>query len=112
ETLGKRPQGRKVKGVIHWVSVNHGLPVTLRLYDRLFGVENPEANGSDNYMEFINPNSLKIVENCIIEPSALGDLSSKSFQFEREGYFVFDEGASRAGNIVFNRTISLRDSWV
>ena len=111
ETLGKRPQGRKVKGVIHWVSVNHGLPVTLRLYDRLFSVENPEANGSDNYMDFINPNSLKTVENCIIEPSALRDSSSKSFQFEREGYFVFDEGASRTGNIVFNRTISLRDSW-
>jgi glutaminyl-tRNA synthetase len=111
ETLGKRPQGRKVKGVIHWVSVNHGLPVTLRLYDRLFSVENPEANGSDNYMDFINPNSLKTVENCIIEPSALRDSSSKRFQFEREGYFVFDEGASRTGNIVFNRTISLRDSW-
>ena len=111
ETLGKRPQGRKVKGVIHWVSVNHGLPVTLRLYDRLFSVENPEANGSDNYMDFINPNSLKTVENSIIEPSALRDSSSKRFQFEREGYFVFDEGASRTGNIVFNRTISLRDSW-
>ena len=111
ETLGKRPQGRKDKGVIHWVSVNHGLPVTLRLYDRLFSVENPEANGSDNYMDFINPNSLKTVENSIIEPSALRDSSSKRFQFEREGYFVFDEGASRTGNIVFNRTISLRDSW-
>ena len=62
-------------------------------------------------MDFINPNSLKTVENSIIEPSALRDSSSKRFQFEREGYFVFDEGASRTGNIVFNRTISLRDSW-
>ncbi len=111
ETLGKRPQGRKVKGVIHWVSVNHGLPVTVRLYDRLFDVENPEAKGSDNYMDFINPDSLNTIENCIIEPSALRDASSKRFQFEREGYFALDEGASRAGNIIFNRTITLRDSW-
>jgi glutaminyl-tRNA synthetase len=111
ETLGKRPQGRKVKGVIHWVSVKHGLPVTVRLYDRLFDVENPEAKGSDNYMDVINPDSLNTIENCIIEPSALRDASSKRFQFEREGYFALDEGESRAGNIIFNRTITLRDSW-
>ena len=73
--------------------------------------EREELKKGPNYMDFINPDSLNTIENCIIEPSALRDASSKRFQFEREGYFALDEGASRAGNIIFNRTITLRDSW-
>ena len=112
ETLGKRPEGRKVKGVIHWVSSVYGSPVTVRLYDRLFIIENPESKDIKDYREFLNPGSLKIIENCIIEPSALGDGAGNRFQFEREGYFVLDKIDSKAGNAVYNRTITLRDSWV
>ena len=111
ETLGRRPAGRKVKGVIHWVSAVHGQKATLRLYDRLFIVENPEAKEVKDYREFLNPDSLSDIKNCVIEPSIADQMRIKNFQFEREGYFIIDEKLSAQGELVFNRTISLRDSW-
>ncbi len=109
-TLGKRPEGRKVKGVVHWVSAAHGIPVKVRLYDRLFNVENPEAKDVD-YLECLNPDSLLQLDGAIVEPSALAQGAATSFQFEREGYFCLDSADSSASIPVFNRTITLRDSW-
>ena len=111
ETLGRRPEGRKVKGVIHWVSAEYGHRATLRLYDRLFTIENPEAKEVKDYKEFLNPASLSVVENCVIEPSIVDQSEIKHFQFEREGYFIIDQKQKGQGTLVFNRTISLRDSW-
>ena len=111
DTLGKRPEGRKVKGVIHWVSASASIPITVRLYDRLFNVENPESKDIDDYRQCLNPNSLLTLENCRVEPSVIENGSSSFFQFEREGYFCMDEKDSRNNKMVFNRTITLRDSW-
>lgn len=117
DTLGKKPEGRKVKGVIHWVSVSEGLPVKVRLYDRLFNVENPDSKDIADYRDCVNPDSLQVLENCVVEPSistpsqnSQGQESS-NYQFEREGYFALDDIDSSDGNLVFNRTITLRDSW-
>ena len=111
ETLGRRPEGRKVKGVIHWVSAVYGQEVLLMLYDRLFMVENPEAKEITDYKEFLNPESLSVVKNCVIEPSALESRERKHYQFEREGYFILDIEVESKEYPVFNRTITLRDSW-
>ena len=111
ETLGRRPEGRKVKGVIHWVSAVYGQEVSLMLYDRLFMVENPEAKEITDYKEFLNPESLSVVKNCVIEPSALESRERKHYQFEREGYFILDIELESREYPVFNRTITLRDSW-
>ena len=111
ETLGRRPEGRKVKGVIHWVSAVLGQKATLMLYDRLFMVENPEAKEITDYKEFLNPESLSVVKNCVIEPSALESRERKHYQFEREGYFILDIEVESKEYPVFNRTITLRDSW-
>ena len=111
ETLGRRPEGRKVKGVIHWVSAVYGQEVSLMLYDRLFMVENPEAKEITDYKEFLNPESLSVVKNCVIEPSALESQERKHYQFEREGYFILDIEMESKEYPVFNRTITLRDSW-
>ncbi|MEQ8409150.1 MAG: glutamine--tRNA ligase/YqeY domain fusion protein [Gammaproteobacteria bacterium] len=108
-TLGKSPEGRKVKGVIHWVSASEGVPATVRLYDRLFNEEKPEAKDVD-YHNCLNPESLIKLENCIVEPSVIGN-DAGNFQFEREGYFCFDSIDSSDARPVFNRTITLRDSW-
>lgn len=116
-TLGKKPEGRKVKGVVHWVSASEGLPVTVRLYDRLFNVENPDAKEIEDYRECLNPDSLKVLESCVIEPSINSGSADSSgqamtnYQFEREGYFCRDEIDSSDTSLVFNRTITLRDSW-
>ena len=110
-TLGKKPEGRKVKGVIHWVSASKGVPVTVRLYDRLFSVENPESKKIEDYRECLNPDSLTVLEGCVVEPSVCGENSFNSYQFEREGYFCRDEIDSIEDKLVFNRTITLRDSW-
>ncbi|WCE30519.1 glutamine--tRNA ligase [Vibrio sp. SCSIO 43137] len=109
ETLGKNPSdGRKVKGVIHWVSASHGLPAEIRLYDRLFTVENPAA--TDNFAETINPDSL-VVKNGFVEPSLAEAVAEKGYQFERTGYFCADSKDSKADALVFNRTVGLRDTW-
>ena len=112
ETRGKNPtDGRKVKGVIHWVSAAHSIDVEVRLYDRLFSVEAPDADKSRSFLDFINPQSLTILKNCKAEPSLAQATPDDRYQFEREGYFCADSVDSRPGALVFNRTIGLRDSF-
>jgi glutaminyl-tRNA synthetase len=100
---------RRVKGTIHWVSVEHGAPVEVRLYDRLFQVENPLADKERDYREHLNPESLRVVDTAWVEPSVVAPDASPCFQFERTGYFVRD--GDRDGKPVFNRTVTLRDTW-
>ncbi|CAM8407298.1 glutamine--tRNA ligase [Morganella morganii] len=109
ETLNKDPaDGRKVKGVIHWVSVKHAVPAEIRLYDRLFSVPNPGAE--DDFLSTLNPDSL-VIRQGFVEPSLVSADSSKPYQFEREGYFCADAKLSSADKLVFNRTVGLRDTW-
>jgi glutaminyl-tRNA synthetase len=110
DTLGKKPEGRKVKGVIHWVSASEGKPVSIRLYDRLFTAENPESKQIEDYRDCLNPDSLIEITGGLIEPSAAAG-AQQQFQFEREGYFCLDQQDSSPDKLVFNRTITLRDSW-
>lgn len=105
---GKNPHGEKVWGVVHWVSAEHSLRTTVRLYDRLFRVARPDSG--DDFLEHLNPDSLTTFEGARIEPSVL-DHDDKRFQFERLGYFFADGTDSRNEALVFNRTIGLRDSW-
>jgi glutaminyl-tRNA synthetase len=112
ETRGKNPaDGRKVKGVIHWVSATHCIDVEVRQYDRLFTVEAPEADKDKSFLDFINPQSLTVVAHCKAEPSLATAMADTRYQFEREGYFCADAVDSKAGALVFNRTVSLRDSF-
>ncbi|PNH81109.1 glutamine--tRNA ligase [Vibrio diazotrophicus] len=109
ETLGKNPEdGRKVKGVIHWVSADKGLPAEFRLYDRLFTVPNPAA--ADDFAATINPESLVKV-NGFVEPSLVSAEAEVGYQFERMGYFCADNKDSTPESLVFNRTVGLRDTW-
>ena len=109
DTLGKNPEdGRKVKGVIHWVSADKGLPAEIRLYDRLFTVPNPAA--ADNFAETINPESLVTMKG-FVEPSLVSAEAEKGYQFERMGYFCTDAKDSKPEALVFNRTVGLRDTW-
>jgi glutaminyl-tRNA synthetase len=109
DTLGKNPQGRKVKGVIHWVAAAQGAQAAVRLYDRLFTVAQPGAGGRD-FRADLNPDSLRSLEGCIVEPALANATPGTRFQFEREGYFVVDED-SAPGAPIFNRTVTLRDTW-
>lgn len=111
ETLGQNPSdGRKVKGVIHWVSASQCVNAEVRLYDRLFDVENPNADKEKSFVEFLNPNSLTVLKNAKAEMSLKEARVEQGVQFEREGYFCLDADSSKDG-VVFNRTIGLRDSW-
>ncbi len=110
DTLGKNPEGRKVKGIIHWVSAKDSVPVEVRLYDRLFVDANPGGHKDKNFLEFLNKDSLEILENCQAEPSLLGSVVGESFQFERLGYFCVDPDSSKE-KLVFNRSVNLRDTW-
>ncbi|CAK8714828.1 glutamine--tRNA ligase/YqeY domain fusion protein [Candidatus Electrothrix gigas] len=108
---GSAPDGRKVKGTIHWVSAKHGIPAEVRLYDRLFSVENPDSDKEKNFKDFLNPDSCQIVESSILEPS-LAELGQEDrVQFERQGYFCLDSKESSPKKPVFNRIVTLRDSW-
>jgi len=109
-TLGAKPEGRKVKGVIHWVPAENALEVEVRLYDRLFSLENPDG-GDGDYREFINPDSLQVFSGCKAEPSLANAQPEDRFQFEREGYFCVDKNDSSMNDLVFNLTVSLRDNW-
>ena len=101
--------GRKVRGTLHWVSASECIEADIRLYDRLFKSENPEASG--DFVDDLNPDSLKLIKNAKLETS-LGNAESKSiYQFERTGYFVLDSKDSSENNLIFNRAVSLRDSW-
>ncbi len=109
DTLGKNPEGRKIKGVIHWVSEPHSQPAELRLYNRLFSVPNPD--NEENFLDAINPNSLEVLSNCRVEASLANPQPESRYQFERTGYFCFDAIDSINGKLVFNRTVTLRDNW-
>ncbi|MDD5240138.1 MAG: glutamine--tRNA ligase/YqeY domain fusion protein [Sulfuricella sp.] len=110
-TLGKNPEGRKVKGVIHWVSVEHALPVEIHLYDRLFTVAEPDADKERDFREFINPHSLEVVSGWV-EPAVRDVPPETRYQFERLGYFCADRKEHQPGKkLVFNRTVTLKDSW-
>ena len=106
---GNAHDGRKVKATLHWVSARHAFPAQVRLYDRLFEVENPVAE--EDFIETLNPNSLEILENCMLEPSLLQAQPGERVQFERRGYFCVDQEDSQPGEPIFNRTLTLRDTW-
>ena len=109
---GFAPDGRKVDATIHWVSAAHSLPAEVRLYDRLFRVANPlgEKEGSD-FTVYLNPKSLETLTSCQVEPGLAGAAPGSRYQFERLGYFCVDAADSSAKGLVFNRTVTLRDSW-
>ena len=107
-TLNKNPEdGRKVKGVIHWVSAKFAKPAEIRLYDRLFNTPNPGS--AEDFLSTINPNSL-IIKHGFVEPSLQKAEAEHAYQFEREGYFCLDSKYATEDNLVFNRTVGLRDS--
>ncbi len=108
---GNAPDGRKVKGTIHWVSAAQSLSCEIRMYDRLFNVENPDEDKDVDFKEHLNPQSLTSLTNCLVEPSLENLKPGSSVQFERQGYFCLDSKDSRPGKLVFNRTVGLRDSW-
>jgi glutaminyl-tRNA synthetase len=108
-TLGAKPEGRKVKGVIHWVSASHGIPAEVRLYNPLFNVPDPAK--ADSLSSAINAESEIVLKNCIVEPALENASPEQHFQFERIGYFVADRRDHSSENLVFNRTVTLRDTW-
>lgn len=108
DTLGKNPEGRKVKGVVHWVSATKGIPAEVRIYDRLFTEADPETG--DDFLANLNPESLKVVQ-AVIEPALAQAKPEDRFQFEREGYFVADQYDHSAEKPVFNRILDLKDSF-
>jgi glutaminyl-tRNA synthetase len=105
---GDTPDGRKVKSTIHWVSAQHAQQAEVRLYDQLFSVENPDI--SEDVKSIINPHSLEVLTGCLVEPSLAAAKPGDKFQFERVGYFCMDPD-SLPGNPVFNRTVTLKDTW-
>ena len=108
---GDAPDGRRVKATLHWVSTVHAARAEVRLYDRLFSVEDPErAPEGKTFLDHLNPSSLEILRDCPVEPSLLTAAPGTRLQFERIGYFAVDPD-SRSGSLVFNRTVSLRDTW-
>ncbi|MFZ5766329.1 MAG: glutamine--tRNA ligase/YqeY domain fusion protein [Thermodesulfobacteriota bacterium] len=108
---GSAPDGRKVKGTLHWVSARHALRAEVRIYDRLFRVENPEADKDRNFKEFLNPDSLVTLPDARIEPALATAGIEDRYQFERLGYFCLDAVDATPGQPVFNRIVTLRDSW-
>jgi len=105
---GEDTSGLKVKGTIHWVSVPHAKTVEVRLYDRLFSVENPAAE--EDFRATINPHSLHVIEQAYVEPDLLNAVPGKGYQFIRKGYFTLDT-TSTPEKPVFNRTVTLKDTW-
>jgi glutaminyl-tRNA synthetase len=109
---GDSPDGRKVQGTIHWVSAPHALDCELRLYDKLFTVPDPDAlDEGQDFMSVVNRESLTVVRGAKIEPSVGADPAGTRYQFERTAYFISDAIDSRPGALVFNRTVTLRDTW-
>ncbi len=107
---GTAPDGKKIRGTLHWVCTKRAARATVRLYDRLFTVADP-MGGEREFTEFLNPDSLRTLENCAVEESLSDPDPGTNYQFERKGYFVADPAESKPGAPVFNRTVSLRDSW-
>ena len=108
---GSIQSNRKVKGTIHWVSADHSIPVEVRLYDRLFTIEDPVSVKDEDFKKYLNPNSLDVLKNCRAEPSLLNAAPGNRYQFERQGYFAVDQVGTNEGRLIFNRTVTLRDSW-
>ena len=106
---GGTPDGRKVKGTIHWVSADHAIDASVRLYDRLFTIPKPDTRG--DFVSKLNPESLQELSSCKLEASLKDAVPGTHYQFERQGYFIADSKDSKPGNLVFNRTITLRDTW-
>jgi glutaminyl-tRNA synthetase len=108
---GDAPDGRKVKATLHWVSARHALPATVRLYDRLFLNENPnEVEEGQDFLSNLNPDSLEVLDGCYVEPGLADAPVESRYQFERQGYFCVDPDSEK-GRLVFNRTVSLKDTW-
>ena len=105
---GNAPDGRKVKGTIHWVSIDHSIDSEIHIYDRLFNRANPEESG--NFLDALNPNSFKVIKSAKLEPSLINP-GNKTYQFERLGYFKRDKKNSKNNGNVFIRVVTLRDSW-
>jgi glutaminyl-tRNA synthetase len=105
---GDAPDGRKVKATLHWVSAAHAVAAEVRLYDRLFTVDNPSG---DDWKDALNPQSLEVLRECQLEPSLAAAVPGSRYQFERHGYFCADSVDSKSGQPVFNRTVGLRDTW-
>ncbi|MBE0582223.1 MAG: glutamine--tRNA ligase/YqeY domain fusion protein [Desulfofustis sp.] len=108
---GTSADGRKVKGTIHWLSAAQAIPCTVRLYDRLFNVEHPDGDKDVDFKQHLNPNSLHILTRCLVEASLAQPAPGLQVQFERQGYFCSDQADGRPGHPVFNRIVTLRDSW-
>ncbi len=110
---GAAPAGRTVRGTLHWVSEAHALPCEVRLYDRLFSVADPEADAGEDgdFIRHLNPDSLVVAKRARIEPGVASDAAGSRYQFERLGYFISDAVDSRPDALVFNRTVTLRDTW-
>jgi glutaminyl-tRNA synthetase len=111
DTLNAPPRGRKVPGTIHWVAAEHSLPCEVRLYDRLFATESPGNDERTSFLDELNPRSLVVLRNARIEPSVRGDAAGTRYQFERQGYFWADPKDSRSDALVFNRIVTLKDTW-
>ncbi|MGA1645103.1 MAG: glutamine--tRNA ligase/YqeY domain fusion protein [bacterium] len=109
---GRKPEGRKVKGIIHWVSAAHAVPAEVRLYDRLFSQPTPGSDHPDkNFLLDLNPNSMEILSQAWLEPNLINAEVGTAYQFERLGYFCLDSRDSKTDSMVFNRIVTLRDSW-
>ena len=109
---GATSDGRRIKGTLHWVSAEHAIAADIRLYDRLFSAENPmHVKEGETFLDRVNPNSLEILEKCLIEPGLTDASHLDRFQFLRHGYFCVDTDSSPERGLVFNRTVPLRDSW-
>ncbi len=112
DTLGKKPEGRKVKGVIHWVSAESAIAAQVNLYDRLFNHATPDAaEEGKTYHDYLNSESLTVLESCYVESNLNDAQAGEQFQFEREGYFCLDENYKTGAQMIFNRTVTLRDTW-
>ncbi len=107
---GSDTSGIKAKGTLHWVSIQHGIPAEIRLYDRLFNDEAPNGHKDRDYMEFLNPDSFEVIKNACLEPWLKNAKAGDRFQFMRLGYFCVDPDTTD-GNLIFNRTVTLKDSW-
>jgi glutaminyl-tRNA synthetase len=109
---GGAPDGRQVKATLHWVSAAHAVPAEVRLYDRLLSKADPNDDPDDlGFKAFLNPNSLEVLKSCRVEPSLAEAAPGSRYQFERLGYFCVDSADSGKDALVFNRTVTLRDTW-
>ncbi len=109
---GRSSDGRKVRGTIHWVSAKHAITAEIRLYDRLFTAADPVHDPNRDYRELLNPDSVRVISNALLEPGLADAKAGVNYQFERKGYFILDPKDGSDDKRVFNRTVTLRDSWV